>query len=62
MDALKELIRAWGMNPEEILTRDAMAKPNATVIEKEQVEQNEIQQLSSILKQQILKGVGINGQ
>ncbi len=64
MDALKELIRAWGMNPEEILTRDAMTKPNATVIQKEQVEQNEIQQLSSILKQQILKDLksGINGQ
>jgi hypothetical protein len=27
IDALKEIIRAWGLNPEEILTRDALARP-----------------------------------
>jgi len=32
IDALKEIIRAWGLNPEEILTREALTKPNATVI------------------------------
>ncbi len=25
LDALKEIIRAWGMNPEQVLTRDALA-------------------------------------
>lgn len=28
IDALREIIRAWGLNPEEILTRDALIRPN----------------------------------
>ena len=28
IDALKEMIRAWGMNPEEILTRKALSMPH----------------------------------
>lgn len=55
IDALKEIIRAWGLNPEEILTRDALTKPNATVIGREQVEENQLHQLSIALKQQLLK-------
>jgi len=55
IDALKEIIRAWGLNPEEILTRDALTKPNATVIGREQLEQNQLHQLSVALKQQLLK-------
>ncbi len=30
IDAFKEIIRAWGLNPDEILTREALTKPNAT--------------------------------
>ena len=30
IEALKEIIRAWGMNPEEILTRKALAMPHRT--------------------------------
>ena len=26
VDALKEIIRAWGMNPEQLLTRNALAE------------------------------------
>lgn len=55
IDALKELIRAWGLNPEEILAKDAMTKGNATVIGQEQAEQNQVQQLSSALKEQVIK-------
>lgn len=64
IDALKELIRAWGLNPEEILTKDAMTKGNATVIRQEQTEQNQLQQLSSALKEQVLKELkgGLKGQ
>jgi hypothetical protein len=32
IDALKEIIRAWSLNPEEILTRGALTNPHATVI------------------------------
>ncbi|MCJ7762034.1 site-specific integrase [Candidatus Bathyarchaeota archaeon] len=55
IDALKEIIRAWGLNPEEILTRDALTKPNATVIGREKIEENQLHQLSIALKQQLLR-------
>lgn len=55
IDALKEIIRAWGMNPEEILTRQALTEPHRTVIDRSQMEQSQIQQLSIALKQQLLK-------
>jgi hypothetical protein len=55
IDALKEIIRAWGLNPEEILTRDALTRPNATVIGREKLEENQLHQLSIALKQQLLK-------
>ena len=32
METLKEMIRAFGMNPEQILTKEAMSMPNRTVI------------------------------
>ena len=57
IDALKEIIRAWGLNPDEILTREALTKPNATVIGQEQVENSQIRQLSIALKQQMLKEI-----
>jgi integrase len=53
--ALKEIIRAWGMNPEEILTKQALTEPHRTVIDRSQIEQNQIHQLSIALKQQLLK-------
>ena len=54
IDALKEIIRAWGLNPEEILTKNALIKPNRTVIDRSQIENNQIHQLSIALKQQLL--------
>ena len=60
IDAPKELIRAWGLNPEEILTREALTKPYRTVIDKSQIEQNQIHQLTIALKQQMLKEIHEN--
>ena len=57
IDALKEIIRAWGLNPEEILTRDALTKPHATVIGRDQLEEHQLHQLSIALKQQLLKEI-----
>jgi hypothetical protein len=57
IDALKEIIHAWGLNPDEILTKEAFTKPNATVIGQEQVENNQIRQLSIALKQEMLKEI-----
>jgi len=55
IDALKEIIRAWGLNPEEILTKQALTEPHRTVIDRAQAEQNQLTQLTAALKQQILK-------
>jgi len=60
IDALKEIIRAWGMNPEEILTRQALTEPHRTVIDRNHMEQSQIQQLSIALKQQLLKEIREN--
>jgi len=54
IDALKEIIRAWGMNPEEILTKNALTQPHRTVIDRSQIENDQIHQLSIALKQQVL--------
>ncbi|MCW4024959.1 MAG: site-specific integrase [Candidatus Bathyarchaeota archaeon] len=55
IDALKEIIRAWGLNPEEILTREAQA--NATVLGQGHIEDNQLKQLSLALKQQMIKEI-----
>jgi integrase len=55
IDALKEIIRAWGMNPEEILTKNALTEPHRTVIDRSQIERNQIHQLSIALKRHLLE-------
>ena len=60
LDALKEIIRAWGLNPEEILTRDALREPHRTVIDRSTLENHQLNQLTSALKQQILKEIQEN--
>jgi site-specific recombinase XerD len=60
LDALKEIIRAWGLNPEEILTHDAMRSPNRTIIDHSDIENHQLNQLTSALKQQMLKEIQEN--
>jgi site-specific recombinase XerD len=57
IEALKEIIRAWGLNPEEILTKEAIKRPNATIISREQLEESQLHQLSLALKEQLLKEI-----
>ena len=57
IDALKEIIRAWGLNPEEILTKEALTRPNTTVINRDQLEERQLHQLSIALKQELLKEI-----
>jgi hypothetical protein len=55
IDALKEIIRAWGLNPEEILTRDAMRESHRTIIDRSEVENHQLNQLTSALREQMPK-------
>jgi integrase len=57
IDALKEIIRAWGLNPDEILTKDALTRPNATIISRDQLEERQMHQLSVALKQELIKEI-----
>ena len=60
IDALKEIIRAWGLNPDESLTREAMMQPHRTVIDQSQLENSQLAQLTTALRQQMLKEIHEN--
>ena len=49
---LKMMIEAWGMNPNEILSKDALTSPHRTIIDAEQSQLNTLNQAS---KQAIIK-------
>jgi site-specific recombinase XerD len=51
VEALKEIIRAWGMNPEQLLTRDALAEGAVTHRNIEDFENRQLAILSNQLKQ-----------
>ena len=54
IDALKEIIRAWGLNPEEVLTREAMSTPHRTIIGQD-LENNQMKILCNALKAEMKK-------
>ena len=53
VEALKEIIRAWGMNPEQILARDALYDGATTYRNPEDFENHQLTILSNQLKQLI---------
>ena len=55
IDALKEIIRAWGLNPEQILTREALTKGAKAYISIEDRENHDLQVLSQTLRDLIRK-------
>jgi site-specific recombinase XerD len=56
IDQLKEIIRAWGQNPEEILTKDALWRGNITETS-EQTQNHQLSILAEQLKQLVKKEV-----
>jgi site-specific recombinase XerD len=55
IDALKEIVRAWGLNPEEILTKEALTRPYATVQGPVTTEEEQVKSLSVALKEMMKK-------
>ena len=53
MERLKEMIRAFGMNPEQILTKQALTMTETTHITPE----NQMQELSNALKTMLKKEI-----
>jgi hypothetical protein len=59
IDALKELIRAWGMNPEQLLTRDALAEGATTYKTEGENQNHQLEILTSQLKQLIRESASV---
>ncbi len=58
IDALKEIIRARGQNPEEILTKDALMRGNITELP-DQTQNHQLPVLADQLKQLIKREVSV---
>ena len=50
---LKTVIRAYGLNPEEVLTKEALSMPNRTVVSTTNFEESQIKILRKILRETI---------
>ena len=57
LEALKEMIRAWGLNPDQVMSREALAQFNTTVIDRAQLEHSQLAQLTAVLKQEMIKEI-----
>jgi integrase len=55
IEALKEIIRAWGMDPEEILTKKALAEPHRVYAGPRDREEDQVRALSTALKDMMRK-------
>jgi len=55
IEALKEIIRAWGMDPEEILTKKALAEPHRVYVGSRDWEEDQVRALSTALKDMMRK-------
>ncbi|MCP8304528.1 MAG: hypothetical protein H3Z50_03540 [archaeon] len=55
IETLKEIIRTWGMNPEEILTKEALAMPHRTYVDSYGRKEDQVKTLSSALKEMMKK-------
>ena len=52
IDQLRVIIEAWGLDPNEILSKEALSKPHRTVLDPER---EQIHVLNRALKQAIIK-------
>jgi hypothetical protein len=55
IEALKEIIRVWGMDPEEVLTKKTLAKPHRVYVGPRDWEEDQVRALSTALKDMMKK-------
>jgi hypothetical protein len=48
-------VRAWGLNPEEVLTREALIRPYTTLVSPASYEEEQVKSLSMALKGMVKK-------
>jgi len=56
MEMLKEVVRAWGMDPDRVLVKEAVAEPHRTVAS-EQREEEQVKALAAALKEMLRREV-----
>lgn len=62
IEALKAIIRAWGMEPERILVHEALSEPHRIHVTSEESEERQIAQLSTALRNLLRREVLENTQ
>lgn len=55
IDMLKEMMRAWGLEPEKILTREALAEPHRSYLSSDAREKRQVQLLAVALRDGLKK-------
>jgi hypothetical protein len=55
IDMLKEIVRSWGLEPEKILTREALAEPHRTFVGPEDREKEQLRLLGLALRDSLKK-------
>jgi len=55
IDMLKDIVRSWGLEPEKILTREALAEPHRTYVGSEEREKEQIRLLGLALRDSLKK-------
>jgi len=60
LETLKEMIRALGLNPEQLLTKDALSQGAITCNDNEELQNHQLKMLSQQLRAHPPGGVGIS--
>jgi len=55
IDTLKEMMRAWGLEPEKILTKEALAEPHRAYANSEEREKEDIRLLGAAMRESLKK-------
>lgn len=55
IEALKQICLAWGLNPEQVLTKKALSQPHRTIVSSYETENENIKTLSDALKEMMRK-------
>jgi integrase len=55
LEMLKQIVRAWGMDPDKVLVKEAFIEPHRTIVSPLDHEEVQIRALSQALKEMILK-------
>jgi hypothetical protein len=50
---LKEIVRAWGLDPEKVLVKETLSQPHRVLVDATNIEQDQTRVLSNALKKML---------